>query len=101
MYPLAIMFTLIDICWVIASWMVRECEAKANHPIVHNKTYRNDAADETCRLFSDVAQSGSPDSKSSKIIMKTCRLDLLFGDDMKDRGTIKGLDSPLVEIPVS
>jgi hypothetical protein len=52
-------------------------------------------------LFSDVAQSGSPDSKSSKIIMKTCRLDLLFGDDMKDRGTIKGLDSPLVEIPVS
>jgi hypothetical protein len=25
MYPLAIMFTPIVICWVIASWMVREC----------------------------------------------------------------------------
>lgn len=77
------------------------CEGKAKHPIVHNKTYRNDAADETCRLFSDVAQSGSQDSKSSKIIMKTCRLDLLFGDDMKDWGTIKGQDSPRVETPVS
>ena len=77
------------------------CEAKAKHPIVHNKTYRNDAADETCRLFSDVAQSGSPDSNSNEIIMKTCRLGLVFGDDMKDWGTIKGLDSPRVETRVS